>query len=89
MKTEELYKELKYVLDTFSKPLLELTLEVSAALDASGANVELTRQLLQCLRLICRVFYSLNSQELPEVFEYAMAEWMGVFHKFLTYQAPP
>ena len=89
MKTEELYKELKYVLDTFSKPLLELTLEVSAALDASGANVELTRQLLQCLRLICRVFYSLNSQELPEVFEDAMAEWMGVFHKFLTYQAPP
>ena len=38
MKTEELYKELKYVLDTFSKPLLELTLEVSAALDASGAE---------------------------------------------------
>lgn len=87
-KTEELYKELKYVLDTFAKPLLELTLELSAGLEANVGNVEASRQLLTCLRLACRVFFSLNSQELPEVFEDAMAEWMGAFHKFLTYDAP-
>jgi|Transcript_930 exportin-2 (importin alpha re-exporter) len=87
-KTEELYKELKYVLDTFTAPLLGLTQEISAALDASGADAAQAAPLLQCLRLICRIFFSLNSQELPEVFEDAMAEWMGLFHKFLTY-APP
>ena len=89
VKSQELYRELKYVLDTFTKPLLELTLEVSAALEAGvHGNVEHTRQLLQCMRLICRIFYSLNSQELPEVFEDAMAEWMGTFHKLLVYVSP-
>ena len=51
-KTEELYKELKYVLDTFAKPLLELTLELSAGLEANVGNAyKPPRQLLMCLRL--------------------------------------
>ena len=38
------------------------------------------------MRLICRVFYSLNSQELPEVFEDNMDAWMGEFHNYLAYE---
>jgi len=89
MKSNELYGEMKYVLDTFAPPLKGLTLEVSAALEAKEGNAEQARQLLLCMRLICRVFYSLHSQELPEVFEDAMPEWMGTFHKLLMYSAPP
>ena len=42
---------------------------MSAAIDANAANLELLVNLFKCLRLICRIFFSLNSQELPEVFE--------------------
>ena len=87
-KSDELYKELKYVLDTFAGPLLELLKEVSAAIDANAANLELLVNLFKCLRLICRIFFSLNSQELPEVFEDNMDAWMGEFHKFLCYDNP-
>ena len=34
------------------------------------------------------IFFSLNSQELPEVFEDNMDAWMGEFHKFLCYDNP-
>ena len=87
-KSDELYKELKYVLDTFAGPLLVLLKEVSAAIDSNAGNLELLVNLFKCLRLICRVFYSLNSQELPEVFEDNMDAWMGEFHKFLCYDNP-
>uniref|UniRef100_A0A7S2T0L6 Exportin-2 n=1 Tax=Chloropicon primus TaxID=1764295 RepID=A0A7S2T0L6_9CHLO len=35
---------------------------------------------------IPRIYFSLHSQELPEVFEDTMDEWMGEFHKFLNYE---
>ena len=87
-KSQELYKELKYVLDTFVGPLLELMKEVSAAIQSNGGNPELLVSLFSCMRLICRIFYSLNSQELPEVFEDNMDAWMGEFHNYLGYENP-
>lgn len=87
-KTEELYAEMKYVLDSFTPPLTELAVEVMGLLETSAGNAELARELLQCMRLVCRVFFSLNSQELPEVFEDRMPQWMEIFHKLLSFQAP-
>jgi exportin-2 (importin alpha re-exporter) len=52
--------------------------------DANANDATLLTSLFSCLRLIMRVFYSLNSQELPEVFEDAMDAWMGQFHKYLA-----
>jgi exportin-2 (importin alpha re-exporter) len=87
-KSDALYKELKYVLDTFVAPLLSLLREVSAGITANAGNPELLHSLFACLRLICRIFYSLNSQELPEVFEDNMDAWMGEFHVYLAYDNP-
>lgn len=36
------------------------------------------------LVLVCKVFYSLNYQDLPEFFEDNMAMWMSQFHTLLT-----
>lgn len=36
------------------------------------------------LVLICKVFYSLNFQDLPEFFEDNMETWMTSFHTLLT-----
>lgn len=46
------------------------------------------RPLIESQRLCCRIFYSLNFQELPEFFEDHMKEWMGEFKKYLTMRYP-
>lgn len=37
---------------------------------------------------MCKVFYSLNSQDLPEFFEDNMQTWMQTFHQLLTTDVP-
>jgi exportin-2 (importin alpha re-exporter) len=100
-KTEDLYRELKYVLDEFVAPSVALFLEVveqiktAAAASNPGALASdpnaLARfgALLSCARLSCRVFFSLNSQELPEVFEDAMDAWFGGFRELLVLDPDP
>jgi exportin-2 (importin alpha re-exporter) len=87
-KSEALYKELKYALDGFAKPVLFLTLEAVDALTVATSHNDTPAcvSLLKCVRLVCRIFFSLNSQELPEVFEDDMDKWMGAFHGLLAYE---
>lgn len=40
------------------------------------------------LGIMCKVFYSLNSQDLPEFFEDNMPIWMPTFHELLTTDVP-
>lgn len=40
------------------------------------------------LDLTCKIFYSLNSQDLPEFFEDNMQTWMTAFLKLLTTDVP-
>lgn len=40
------------------------------------------------LVLVCKVFLSLNSQDLPEFFEDNMKTWMTAFHTMLTTDVP-
>jgi exportin-2 (importin alpha re-exporter) len=46
------------------------------------------RPYFMALRTMCRIFYSLNYQDLPEYFEDHMGEWMGQFSKYLEYVNP-
>lgn len=64
--TVELVKDIKYVLSLLAMPLLEL-LQVTGTLLAGpqGAQPETARPRLTTVLLICRIFYSLNCQELP------------------------
>lgn len=79
-------------MDIFAAPLLEIFLKTAALIDntanAGGASVETLRPLFESQRLCCRIFYSLNFQELPEFFEDHMNEWMGEFRKYLTTSYP-
>jgi exportin-2 (importin alpha re-exporter) len=87
-KSNELFIDLKYCLDGFAAPLLEIFLKTGQVIAASSENLSILKPALECQRLSCRIFYSLNFQELPEVFENHMAEWMGEFHKYLIYTNP-
>lgn len=86
-KTNDLLLDLKYCLDSFAKPLLEVFKRTAAYLDhavGSGANASVLKGYIESQRLCCRIFYSLNFMELPEFFEDHMDEWMIEFKKYLT-----
>ncbi|KAK6142676.1 hypothetical protein DH2020_023024 [Rehmannia glutinosa] len=87
-KTNELLLDLKYCLDNFAKPLLEVFKRtagfIDQALGSSTANVSVLKGYIESQRLCCRIFYSLNFMELPEFFEDHMDEWMVEFKKYLT-----
>ncbi|XP_008946536.1 PREDICTED: exportin-2 isoform X2 [Merops nubicus] len=83
-KSNELWSEIKLVLDAFALPLTNLfkaTIELCSthANDASALKV-----LFSSLILIAKLFYSLNFQDLPEFFEDNMETWMTNFHSLLT-----
>lgn len=87
-KSQELYEELKYCLDMFVNPMLALFLRTGELVSSNGHNPPVLKQLIESQRLMCEIFYSLNYQELPEVFEDKLKEWMGEFHRYLTYENP-
>uniref|UniRef100_A0A6I8MZ53 Exportin-2 n=1 Tax=Ornithorhynchus anatinus TaxID=9258 RepID=A0A6I8MZ53_ORNAN len=83
-KSNELWTEIKLVLDAFALPLTNLfkaTIELCSthSTDASALKV-----LFSSLVLIAKLFYSLNFQDLPEFFEDNMETWMNNFHNLLT-----
>ncbi|CAL4944019.1 unnamed protein product [Urochloa decumbens] len=83
--------DLKYCLEIFAAPLLEVFLFASRRLQAAAttANPLELRPVFECLRLCCEIFYSLNSIDLPEFFEDNMHQWMSEFRAFLTTSYPP
>ena len=85
-KTDALYVELKMALDGFAKPLLEVTRALAKEVCGGGGTESALKrkQAVKALRLCLRIFYSLNSQELPEVFEDDIAHWMELFHGILN-----
>ncbi|KAI5647112.1 hypothetical protein M9H77_33117 [Catharanthus roseus] len=91
-KTNDLLLDLKYCLDNFAKPLLEVFKRTANLIDqavASGAaTAAILRPYIESQKLCCRIFYSLNFQELPEFFEDHMEEWMIEFKKYLTVKYP-
>jgi exportin-2 (importin alpha re-exporter) len=65
-KTVELVKDIKYVLGTFVDPLLALLKATGTRLAGPECGApETARALLTTVLHICRIFFSLNYQELP------------------------
>ncbi|KAK4476329.1 hypothetical protein RD792_015475 [Penstemon davidsonii] len=91
-KTNELLLDLKYCLDSFAKPLLEVfkrtAVFIDLAMGSGTANAGVLKGYIESQRLCCRIFYSLNFMELPEFFEDHMDEWMIEFRKYLTAKYP-
>ncbi|XP_058095879.1 exportin-2 [Magnolia sinica] len=87
-KTNDLLLDLKYCLDGFAAPLLESFLKTAALIPTNLHSADALRPLIESQRLCCRIFYSLNFQELPEFFEDHMGEWMAEFKNYLTATYP-
>lgn len=96
-KSDELYRAILVTLHAVQAPLLALFTSLGQAVDeaaaaaaaaAGGEDKALLAFRLEALRLVCRIFYSLNFQDLPEFFEDHMGEWMAGFAKHLQRQIP-
>lgn len=87
-KSDDLYRDILYVLQILQQPLLDLFKSISQSLTTLvNDSVQLIPR-FESLRLICRIFFSLNWQELPEYFEDHISEWMEGFGTYLQYQNP-
>ncbi|KAL1191616.1 Exportin-2 [Cardamine amara subsp. amara] len=90
-RTDDLFTDIKYCLDNFAAPLTEIFQKTSSLIDSaasSGGSAAILKPLFECQRLCCRIFYSLNFQDLPEFFEDHMNEWMVEFKKYLCSNYP-
>lgn len=83
-KSNELWSEIKLVLDTFALPLTELFKATIELCQTHATDVNALKVLFSSLTLISKLFYSLNFQDLPEFFEDNMETWMTNFHGLLT-----
>jgi exportin-2 (importin alpha re-exporter) len=83
-KSNELWTEIKFVLENFAKPLTELFNSTMELAKTHANNPDALKVIFSSLVLICKIFYSLNFQDLPEFFEDNMGTWMNHFHTLLT-----
>ena len=101
-RSDELLMELKYVLELVAgkkevgvdgaesygkQPLYELLAATSARLKAAAGNPVALKPLIEIQQLVVEVFLSLNSVDLPEIFEDTQKEWMTELHVFLGMSA--
>lgn len=87
-KSQTLWEEIKFVLDSFAKPLTDLLVATMGLAKTHENNEAALKVIYSSLTLMSKVFYSLNSQDLPEFFEDNMQTWMNAFHELLIKDVP-
>lgn len=87
-KSQELWEEIKLVLDKFAKPLTDLFVATMNLTTAHANDAAALKIIYGSIELMCKIFNSLNSQDLPEFFEDNMSIWMTTFHQLLVSDVP-
>mmetsp|Transcript_6873 Transcript_6873/g.12139 ORF Transcript_6873/g.12139 Transcript_6873/m.12139 type:complete len:959 (+) Transcript_6873:172-3048(+) len=86
MGNDDIRLKLKFCLENFAAPLLEFFKRCFGMIESLQGNIEGLRNVFSALRLLTRIFYSLNVIDLPEFFEDHIEEWMTMFLKLLQYE---
>jgi len=81
--TDELWAEIKAVLALHER-LLRTHSSCLAMVQQQSGNKSILEVLFQTLELLARIFYDLNYQDIPEVFEDNLDVWMQGFHQLLN-----
>uniref|UniRef100_A0AAU7BNY5 Exportin-2 n=1 Tax=Propylea japonica TaxID=158624 RepID=A0AAU7BNY5_9CUCU len=82
--SNELWTEIKFVLEKIAQPLTNLLVATIELAQTHANDLNALKIIYSSLGLICKVFFSLNYQDLPEFFEDSMQTWMTHFHTLLT-----
>ncbi|EGW35169.1 uncharacterized protein SPAPADRAFT_48204 [Spathaspora passalidarum NRRL Y-27907] len=86
--SNELFSEIKLVLEKFAPTFLQLVIELDRLIDGAGSNKAQLDIYFDNLLLLMQIYYDFNSQEIPEFFEDNMVQLMNVVHKYLIYTNP-
>ncbi|GFO03315.1 exportin-2-like [Plakobranchus ocellatus] len=78
-KSQELWEEIKFVLENFASTLTELFKATMGLATTHANDPKALKVIFSSILLICKIFYSLNFQDLPEHFEDNMDVWMEHF----------
>ncbi|OWR48872.1 exportin-2 [Danaus plexippus] len=87
-KSQKLWEEIKHVLENIAKPLTDLFVVTIDLTNKHAGNAQALKVIYGSLVLICKVFYSLNYQDLPEFFEDNMPIWMPNLLNLLQVTVP-
>ncbi|XP_060807237.1 exportin-2 [Amyelois transitella] len=87
-KSQKLWLEIKHVLENFAKPLTDLFVATLDLANKHADNPQALKVIYGSLVLICKVFHSLNYQDLPEFFEDNMPIWMPNLLNLLQVKVP-
>ncbi|RKO91450.1 Cse1-domain-containing protein [Blyttiomyces helicus] len=87
-RSNALYLEIKFVMEQFAPSYLQFFIATDALIDQNVNNKAMLVQLFDALLLLTKIFYSFNSQDLPEFFEDNHAQFMALLHKYLVYTNP-
>ncbi|XP_035826529.1 exportin-2 isoform X2 [Aplysia californica] len=82
-KSQELWEEIKFVLENFASALTELFKATMDLATKHATDPNSLKVIFSSILLICKIFYSLNFQDLPEHFEDNMKVWMEHFLSLL------
>lgn len=83
-KSQQLWTEIKFVLENFAQPFTELFNATMDLAKTHSNDPNALKVIFSSIVLICKIFYSLNFQDLPEHFEDNMAIWMTHFLTLLS-----
>jgi exportin-2 (importin alpha re-exporter) len=87
-KSDELFSEIIMCLQQFAVPLLAQFQRNGELIQQYATSIPQLTLLIETQRLIARIFFSLNWQDIPECFEDNAAPWMTEFAKYLAYTNP-
>ncbi|GMM38770.1 importin-alpha export receptor [Saccharomycopsis crataegensis] len=85
--SDELFLEIKFVLNKFCEPFMQLLVETDKSIDANLNNKLILEQLFENLLLLVKLYYDFNCQDIPEFFEDHMNTLMNAIHKYLVFKS--
>jgi exportin-2 (importin alpha re-exporter) len=86
-RSDELFLEIKMVLEKFVDAYLKLFVEIDKLIDKNLDNQASLTIYLENLLLMMQIYYDFNCQDIPEFFEDNMNQFMTIIHKYLMFNS--
>ncbi|CCD26889.1 importin-alpha export receptor NDAI_0I03210 [Naumovozyma dairenensis CBS 421] len=87
-RSDELFLEIKLVLDVFTEPFMNLLKTIDQEISQNHDNVAKLNLAFDVLLILTKLYYDFNCQDIPEFFEDNLETGMGILHKYLAYNNP-
>lgn len=89
-RSDELFLEIKLVLDKFAEPFLAMLKKVDELMTEAQKKQDKASLIIYAenLLLLVQIYYDLNCQDIPEFFEDHIVEGMEIMYKYLSFESP-